>query len=410
MHGATVAAWIALVGLVSTIPVVGQTIAVRGDLAVDGRGEVHRAALVVVQGDTIAEFRSGEPPANAEVIDLRGYTVLPGLIDSHVHITAHFESSDARSSESSLWGAYNARQLLMSGFTTVRSLGSPRFEDVDLKNAIDEGRIPGPRLLVSGRSLADADAPGVEGDAVKNRTPAADEAMMRAAARARLDERVDWLKVFATRSSRSGGTATHSLEQLSWAMDEARKAGVPVSTHAHAAEGAKRAILAGTRTLEHGALLDDTVLQLMVDRNVYYSPNLYLGEYYLAHGERFGHSKEALDWTAKLLPTRTDVFRKAVERGVPIIFSTDANAGWIWSGETAIEFERRVAAGQSRKDAVVSATSRAAEALLVDDVGDLRAGMKADLIAVEGNPLEDITALGRVRFVMKDGVVYKRPE
>lgn len=410
MHGANVAVWIALVGLVSITPAVGQTIAVRSDLAIDGRGEVHRATLVVVRGDTIHEFRSGEPPANAEVIDLRGYTVLPGLIDSHVHITAHFEGSGARSSESALWGAYSARQLLMSGFTTVRSLGSPRFEDVDLRNAINEGRIPGPRLLVSGRSLGDADAPGVEGDAVKKGTPAADEAMMRAAARARLDERVDWLKVFATRSSRSGGTATHSLEKLSWAMDEARKAGVPVSTHAHAAEGAKRAILAGTRTLEHGALLDDDVLELMVDRNVYYSPNLYLGEYYLAHGERFGYSKEALAWTAKLLPTRTDVFRRAVERGVPIIFSTDANSGWIWSGETAIEFERRVAAGQSLKDAVVSATSRAAEALLIDDVGDLRAGMKADLIAIEGNPLEDITALGRVRFVMKDGVVFKRPE
>jgi imidazolonepropionase-like amidohydrolase len=170
-----------------------------------------------------------------------------------------------------------------------------------------------------------------------------------------------------------------------------------VSTHAHAPEGTRRAILAGTRTLEHGALLTDDVLDLMVEHNVYYSPNLYLGEYYILHGEKFGYSEEALEWTAQFLPVRTKVFTHAVEKGVPIIFGTDANAGWVWSGETAIEFERRVAAGQSEKDAIVSTTSRAAEALMLSDrVGDLKAGLQADIIAVAGNPLEDISALGNV--------------
>ena len=384
------------------------SIAIRTDLAIDGQGDAHPNAIIIVDGDSIRSIGSGEPPAGIDVIDLRGYTVLPGLIDGHVHITSHFGRDESRPSLSSLWGAFSARTLLENGFTTVRSLGSPRYEDVDLRDAINEGLVPGPRLLISGRGLSDDDAPGADGDAIREGATPADEAHMRGEAQKRIESRVDWLKVFATRSSRSGGTATHSLEQLEWAFDEARKAGIPVSTHAHAPEGARRAILAGTRTLEHGALLTDEILDLMVEKRVYYSPNLHLGEYYIAHGEKFGYSKEALDWTAKFLPIRTKVFTRAVEKGVRIIFGTDANSGWVWSGETAIEFERRVAAGQSNKDAIVSATSRVAEALyLSDEVGDLKPGLKADIIAVEGNPLDDITALGRVVFVMQNGKVVK---
>ena len=384
------------------------SLAIRTGLAIDGQGNAHLGAIIIVEGDKITSFGSGEPPEGTEIIDLRGYTVLPGLIDSHVHITTHFGRDEARPSLSSLWGAYSARTLLEHGFTTVRTLGSPRYEDIDLRDAINEGLVPGPRLLVSGRSISDREAPGAEGDAVQKGAEPANEALLRAAVQKRLESRVDWVKVFATRSSRAGGTATHSLEQLEWAMDEATKAGIPVSTHAHAPEGARRAILAGTRTLEHGALLTDDVLDLMVERNIYYSPNLYLGEYYILHGAKFGFSEEALEWTAKFLPVRTEVFTHAVEKGVPIIFSTDANAGWVWSGETAKEFERRVAAGQSEKDAIVSTTSRAAEALLLSDrVGDLKAGLQADIVAVAGNPLEDITALGNVVFVMKAGKVFR---
>jgi len=388
--------------------VAAQSLAITSGRMIDGHGELVEG-VVVVTGETIDKIATA-PPAGTEVIDLSGYTVLPGLIDCHVHITNHF-GRDARPSANSLWGAYSARMLLMSGFTTVRTLGSGGYEDVDLRNAINDGLLPGPRLLVSGRGLSDGDAAAAEGDRVAQGAAAADEATMRAEARARIERSIDWLKIFATRSSRSGGTATYSLEQLEWAMDEARKAGIPVSTHAHAAEGARRAIAAGARTLEHGALLDDDVLEMMVERKVFYSPNLYLGEYYLDHGDEFGFSAEALEWTAKLLPTRTDVFRRAAARGVAIIFSTDANSGWVWSGETAIELERRVAAGQSTKDALVSATSRAAEALfMADDVGDLKPGLKADIIAVDGDPLEDISALGRVVFVMKGGTIYKRPK
>ena len=183
-----------------------------------------------------------------------------------------------------------------------------------------------------------------------------------------------------------------------------------MSAHAHAAEAARRAIEAGARTIEHGALIDEAILDLMIESGTFYTPNLYLSEYYLEHGERFGYTEEQLGWTARLLPPRTDVFTRAVEKGVRIVFSTDANSGWVWSGDTAIEFDRRVAAGQPMKDALISATSRAAEAILMTNVGDLAAGKLADVIAVDGDPLSDINALRRVVFVMKDGVIYRRPE
>jgi imidazolonepropionase-like amidohydrolase len=147
----------------------------------------------------------------------------------------------------------------------------------------------------------------------------------------------------------------------------------------------------------------------MVERGTYLAPNLYLSEYYLENGDRFGYTDEQLAWTARLLPPRTEVFTRAVEKGVAIVFSTDANSGWVWSGDTAIEFVRRVAAGQSTRDALVSATSRAAQALQIADLGDLVAGHRADVIAVEGDPLEDVNALRHAVFVMRDGVIYRRP-
>lgn len=401
----------ALAALVPAWGLRAQDVVLRAARAVDGHGEAIRPAAVQVRGDRIVAVggavRAG---AGATTIDLGDATLLPGLIDAHVHITNHFDSRGERRSATALYGARAARALLMSGFTTVRSLGSPDFADVDLRDAIAEGLVPGPRLLVSGQGMTDGLVNAAEGDAVARGRPSADEAEVRAFVRSRIDAHVDWIKIFASRSSREGGTPTYSLEQLAWAVDEARSAGLPVSAHAHAAEAARRAIEAGARTVEHGALLDDEVLDLMVERGVYYVPNLYLSEYYLDHGDEFGYTEEQLGWTARLLPPRTEVFAKAVEKGVRIVFGTDANSGWVWSGDTAIEFERRVAAGQSTRDAIVSATSRAAEAVIIDGVGDLRAGMLADVIAVAGDPLADIGALRHAVFVMKGGTIYKRPE
>jgi imidazolonepropionase-like amidohydrolase len=387
----------------------GQDVALIARHAVDGHANRIANPVVLVRDDRIVSVTpNGEPPGDVRIIDLGEHTLMPGLIDAHVHITNHFDAQGERRSRTALHGARTARALLMSGFTTVRTLGSPDFADVDLRDAINQGLVAGPRVLASGQGMTDALVVATEGDRVPEVGPAG-EAEIRAWVRVAVEAGVDWIKIFATRSSRQGGTPTYSQEQLNWAMDEAGAAGVPVSAHAHSAEGARRAIEAGARTIEHGALLDEEVLDLMVERGTYYTPNLYLSEYYLEHGDRFGYTDEQLSWTRRLLPPRTEVFGLAVERGVRIVFSTDANSGWVWSGETALEFDRRHAAGQPLDDAVVSATSRAADALFLDDLGDLAPGMVADIIAVEGDPLTDVEAFGRVVFVMKGGEVFRMP-
>lgn len=400
---------VALCGLVLLGgPVSGQDITLRASAGITGAGQRIVNPVVVIRENRIVSITSaGTVPGGSTLIDLGDRTLMPGLIDAHVHITNHFDARGERRSATALHGARTARALLMSGFTTVRTLGSPDFADVDLRDAIDQGLVPGPRILASGQGMTDGLVAAAEGNRPE---AAAGEVEIRAFVRTAIDAGVDWIKVFATRSSRQGGTPTYSQEQLDWAVDEARTAGVPVSAHAHSAEGARRAIQAGARTIEHGALLDEQTLDLMVETGTYYMPNLYLSEYYLENGDRFGYTEEQLGWTARLLPPRTDIFGVAASKGVRIVFSTDANSGWVWSGETAIEFDRRHAAGQSLEDAVVSATLRAAAALQLDDRGDLVPGLLADIVAVDGDPLTDVGAFGRVRFVMRDGVVYRQPE
>lgn len=380
------------------------------DMAVDGQGEVLPNPVIVIRGNTIASVSSGgDIPSGAEVVDLTGYTIMPGLIDAHVHITANFEPGAARP-KLALYGARNSESALMHGFTTIRSLGGPDFAAVDLRDAIDEGLVPGPRLQVSSEWARDDILAGAEGPRVAAGERPAGEREIRTWVRGKAAAGVDWIKVLATRSSRVGGTPLYSQEQLNWFMDEARRQGKPVSAHAHAAEGVRRAVLAGARTIEHGALMDEAAMDLMVEHGTYYSPNLFLGEYYIAHAEEMGYSGAAIEFTRDFLPPRTAVFTKAVEKGVKIVFGTDANRGWLWEGNTALEFQRRNVAGQSERDAIISTTSLAAEVLMVDDRGDLEEGMLADVIAVRGNPLEDIKSLMNVVFVMKDGEIYRKPE
>jgi len=387
-----------------------EPVALRSTRAVDGHGRLLRDPVVIVRDTRIVSVtEGGSVPAGVDVLDLGDRTMLPGLIDAHVHITANFDR-DHRPAQEALYGARNASVMLTNGFTTVRSLGSPDWADIDLRDAIARGLVPGPRLFVSGETISDSNAPGTEGDRVKEGAAPADEATLRAMVRERAEHGSDWIKVFATRSSRQGGTPVYSQEQLSWICDEAGKVGIPVAAHAHAAEGVRRAVLAGARTIEHGALLDEPTLELMKEKGTWLSPNLYLAQYYLDHAQDFGFSQEALDWTARLLPPRTRIFTRAVEMGVEIVYGTDANSGWIWSGTTALEFQKRVEAGQPASAVIASATSGAAEALMVaDSIGDLAPGKLADVIAVEGNPLDDIGALMHVSFVMKDGVVVRRP-
>ena len=381
-----------------SLPAIAQDTVLKTRLAIDGQGNVIRDAVIVIHdGRIVSVGANGRVPPGAREVDLTKFTVMPGLIDMHVHIAAHFdESSRERPSITAFWAAENARKYLESGFTTLRSLGSSNLVDVDLRNAINAGLVPGPRLFVSGEPLAET--------AVK---PAEGEGPMREYVRRQVAANVDVIKIFGSLSSRAGGGPTYTLEQLKAAVDEAHKAGKPVAVHAHAAEAVRRAILAGADTVEHGALMDDAVIDLLVQKQVVYVPNLYLAEYYLANGQKFHFNEEQLRYTRDFMKPRAEAFAKAVKKGARIVFGTDAVAGM--AGHTAPEFERRVALGMPAQQAITSATSTPAKVLgMAEKIGDLKPGMFADIIAVEGNPLEDIKALGRVTFVMKEGTIYKQ--
>src|SRR5438034_977466 len=221
-----------------TLPAIAQDTALKTRLAVDGQGNVMRDAVIVVHDGRIISVRPNDPvPQGAREVDLTKFTVMPGLIDMHVHIAAHFdENGRERPSIAAFWAADNARKYLESGFTTLRSLGAPNLVDVDLRNAINSGLIAGPRLFVSGEPLAES--------AIK---PADGEAPMREYVRKQVAAHVDVIKIFGSLSSRAGGGPTYTLEQLKAAVDEAHKAGKPVAVHAHAADAVRRAILAGAR-------------------------------------------------------------------------------------------------------------------------------------------------------------------
>src|SRR5207247_1427597 len=234
-----------------SVPAVAQDTALKTRLAIDGQGNVIHDAVIVVHDGRIVSVRPNDRiPQGAREVDLTKFTVMPGLIDMHVHIAAHFdENGRERPSIAAFWAADNARKYLESGFTTLRSLGTVNLVDVDLRDAINAGRVAGPRLFVSGDPLGES--------AVK---PAQGEGPMREYVRKQVAANVDVIKIFGSLSSRAGGAPTYTQEQLKAAVDEAHKAGKPVAVHAHAAEAVRRAILAGADTVEHGALMDDAVI------------------------------------------------------------------------------------------------------------------------------------------------------
>jgi imidazolonepropionase-like amidohydrolase len=369
----------------------------------DGRGGTLGPTTVVVEGGKISRIGTGAVDRGV-VYDLSGYTLLPGLIDTHVHISWHFDrngryatrASNETPEEAMLFIAGNAHSALMAGFTTVQSLGSPT--DVPLRDAIARGTIPGPRVLTAINAITERTG---EPDAIR-------EEVDRLA-----DGGADVIKIFASESIRTGGAPTLTQEQLDAACGEATARGLRSLVHAHSIESVKRSIQAGCTTIEHGALIDRETMQSMVDHGVYFDPNIFLvSDNYLKNKERFlgigSYTEEGMRVTAEVIPVKLNMFKQALQvPGLKILFGTDGVAGSF--GRLQDELIYRVQeGGQAPMDAIVSATSLAAESIrLQDRIGSVAQGMDADLIAVQGDPLSDITALRRVVFVMKDGKVYK---
>jgi imidazolonepropionase-like amidohydrolase len=357
--------------------------------------------------------------AGATAIDLAGATLMPGLIEGHSHILLHPYNeapwNDQVLKEGIALRAARAvnhlRATLMAGFTTMRDLGTEGagYADVELKQAVEQGIVPGPRLLVSTRAIVATGSYAPKGFALEFRVPqGAEEAdgvdSLIRTARDQIGHGAEWVKIYGDYrwGNGPGARPTFSAEEMKLAVEAARSAGVPVSVHASTPEGIRRAVLAGAETIEHGDDGTAEVFKLMAERGVALCPTLAAGD---ATAQYAGWKKGQQPEPAGITRKRAS-FKAALAAGVTILSGSDI--GVFTHGENAREIEMMVEYGMKPIDALKSATSIAGR-LLHMNVGVVQAGMLADLIAVEGDPTQQISAIRRVRFVMKDGKVYRQP-
>ena len=359
-------------------------------------------AVILIDGDRIAAVGRGlKVPAGAEVIDLSRATVLPGLIDTHTHLTYHYDTEqNEKPAVTAIYAAENARLTLGAGFTTVRNLGAGDGIDFDLRHSIDKGAASGPRIQASGAPLTRSRAPDSNSDL------SARIAGIREFVRKQIAAGADVIKIFVTPGAGGGDLSLYSEEEIKAVVDEASKAHLKVAAHAHATEGIKAAVRAGVASIEHGSKLDDEAIKLMIQHHTALVPTLYLPNHYLGHREKFNFNEARWQALDQLRNITANNFRKALAAGVWIVMGSDAVAGL--HGENAKEIEWMVKAGMTPAQAIRAATSDAAQLMgWQDRVGTIEAGKFADLIAVEGDPLKDITELQRVKFVMKGGLVAR---
>ncbi|TVQ42072.1 MAG: amidohydrolase family protein [Wenzhouxiangella sp.] len=382
---------------------------------------------VVIEADRFGELLAGHPgaPDEVELIDLSSLVCLPGLMDMHTHLSSEFSPQayvqrfTLNEADIALRGAHFARITLEAGFTTVRDLGDSFNVSVSLRNAINSGHIPGPRIFTSAKSLATtgghADPTnGWRRDLMGDPGPregvvnGLDDA--RQAVRQRYKDGADLIKITATGGvlsvARSGQNPQFLIEEVEEIVRIARDYDMHVAAHAHGAEGMRRAILGGVHSIEHGTYMDDDIIALMIERGTWYVPTISAG--------RFVADKSAIEGyfppvvaakAAEIGPLIQGTFGRAHAAGVRIAFGTDC--GVCPHGSNALEFEYMVEAGMSAADALRSATINSAELLgRQDEMGRVAAGFLADLIAVPEDPLEDITQLSMVQFVMRDGQVF----
>lgn len=396
---------------------------------IDGlSGQAAGPSTIVVEGERIVAVEAGHraPGPQDRVIDLSQATVLPGLMDMHTHVssensrTSYLNRFTMDAPEVTLQSTVYARRTLEAGFTTIRDLGDSYNVSIALRDAIAAGKVVGPRIFTSGKSIATtgghADptngwADHIEGDPGPQEGVINGVADARKAVRQRYKDGADLIKVTATGGvmslAKNGLNPQFKEDELKAIVDTARDYGFHVAAHAHGAEGMKRAIEAGVYSIEHGTLMDDEVIRLMKEHGTWYVPTIHAGKFVAEKAEEPGYLPEVVRPKAAALgPQIQDTFAKAYKAGVAIVFGTDCGVGP--HGSNALEFEYMVEAGMPPMDAIRAATSVASGFLgVADRLGSLQAGKLADIIAVDGDPLEDISVMSKVRFVMKEGVVYR---
>ncbi len=404
------------------LPAADLTIIKAGSLFDSRSGKVTRNAVIVIEDDKIVAVGDADTtiPEGATIIDLGSSFVLPGVMDMHTHVIDHldpyfFAGYFQSPHRATIGGVVNAEKTLLAGFTTIRNVGASDYADVALRDAIDAGEIAGPRMAVSGPGL------GITGGHCDDNTlnesfaergdGVADGPWeVRKQVRKNVKYGADLTKFCATGGVFSKGTKVgmtqYTLEEMQAIVDESHTHGRKVAAHAHGNEGIKRAILAGVDSIEHASFLDREAVQMGIDRGTFFALDIYNTEYTLETGEARGVPEENINKEREVGTRQRESFSLAVKMGAKVVYATDA--GVFPHGDNGKQFARAVRFGMTPAQAIISATSLSAELLGWEDrVGAIEPGMYADIIAVDGNPLDDISELEDVDFVMKGGVVYK---
>ncbi len=394
-------------------------VAIRADRMLDVEaGRIVEDAAVVVEDGRISAVNPDRLPEGIEVVDLGDRTLLPGLMDLHTHLAYDLEgdwihqAATETLADFAFRAAKNAEKTLLAGFTTVRDVGSPGFVDVSLREAIERGFVPGPHVFPAGHAVTitggHCDATGYAPGVLERswRSGVADgPAEVLKATRNQIKHGAQWIKICATAGvlSFEGPVGAQQLtaEEMRTVVEEAARHGVKVAAHAHGDEGILAAVEAGVASIEHGSVLSDEILARMKEKGTYLVPTTYLAD--AIDLEQLPPPIRAK--AQSILPRAKDSVRRAIEAGVPIAYGTDA--GVYPHGLNARELSTLVTRGMTPLEALRSATVHAADLLGVDDRGVIAPGRVADLVAVPGNPLEDVSVTERVSFVMKDGHVYK---
>lgn len=421
--------FIALLFAVCASVAFGQRTLLHCGNLIDGKsGSVQREMTIVVEGNVIVEVQRGylQPVGEDRVLDLRSKTVMPGLIDMHVHLESETNKDQVlqrftfNEADVAFRSTVYARRTLLAGFTTVRDLGGTGV-NIALRNAINQGVVVGPRVLTAGKSIATTGGhadptngyrkdlmgdPGPREGVINSPEDA------RQAVRQRYKDGADLIKITATGGvlsvAKDGSGPQFTDDELSAIIETARDYGMHTAAHAHGTEGMKRAVMAGITTIEHGTKMTEEVMDLMKSKGTYYVPTITAGKFVAEKAAVAGYYHPLVVPKAlEIGPQIQETFRKAYKRGVKIAFGTDA--GVFPHGENGQEFTYMVEAGMPPMEAIRSATQVNAAILgMADRLGTIEKGKLADIVAVDENPLVNIRTMESVSFVMKDGIVYKQ--